>query len=103
MLSKMLEIRLFEEKIEAFFMNNLIGGTVHEHLFSTHYNSIHVCETASDVHCVIAFDTWRGYAQLDNSIQSARKPLKPTSPGSLRSKVQKWANANCKLIDANTD
>jgi len=29
MLSKMLEIRLFEEKIEAFFMNNLIGGTVH--------------------------------------------------------------------------
>lgn len=29
MLSKMLEIRLFEEQIEAFFMNNLIGGTVH--------------------------------------------------------------------------
>jgi len=29
MLSKMLEIRLFEEKIEALFMKNLIGGTVH--------------------------------------------------------------------------
>jgi len=29
MLRKMLEIRLFEEQIEAFFMNNLIGGTVH--------------------------------------------------------------------------
>lgn len=29
MLRKMLEIRLFEEKIEALFMKNLIGGTVH--------------------------------------------------------------------------
>ena len=29
MLRKMLITRLFEEKIEAFFMQNLIGGTVH--------------------------------------------------------------------------
>jgi len=29
MLRKILEIRLFEEKIEALFMKNLIGGTVH--------------------------------------------------------------------------
>ena len=29
MLSKMFEIRFFEEKIEEFFMQNLIGGTVH--------------------------------------------------------------------------
>jgi len=29
MLSRMLEIRFFEEKIEEFFMQNLIGGTVH--------------------------------------------------------------------------
>ena len=29
MLRKMLMTRLFEEKIEAFFMQNLIGGTVH--------------------------------------------------------------------------
>ncbi len=29
MLGKMLEIRFFEEKIEAFFMENMIGGTVH--------------------------------------------------------------------------
>ena len=46
----------------------LIGGTVHEHLFSTHYKNIHVCETASDLHCVIAFDTWREDAQPDNSV-----------------------------------
>ena len=29
MLGKMYEIRFFEEKIEEFFMQNLIGGTVH--------------------------------------------------------------------------
>jgi len=29
MLAKMVEIRSFEEKIEEFFMNNMIGGTVH--------------------------------------------------------------------------
>ena len=29
MLRKMLMTRLFEEKIEALFMQNLIGGTVH--------------------------------------------------------------------------
>jgi hypothetical protein len=35
-------------------------------------------------------------------LQSARKPLKPTWPSPLRSKVQKWADVNCKLIDAST-
>ncbi|MEH6580858.1 MAG: DUF3089 domain-containing protein [Halioglobus sp.] len=66
--------RLLQQEIDGSTLHHrlvaayLIGGTVHEHLFSTHYNSIHVCETASDVHCVIAFDTWREGVQADNSV-----------------------------------
>ena len=46
----------------------LIGGTIHEHLFSSHYKNIDLCKTASDIHCVIAFDTWRENVEPGNSV-----------------------------------
>jgi hypothetical protein len=46
----------------------LVGGTIHEHLFTSHYNNIGICEMATDLHCAIAFDTWREDVQPDNSV-----------------------------------
>jgi hypothetical protein len=46
----------------------LVGGTVQERLFSSQYKDIGICRTATDVHCAIAFDTWRLGVQTENSV-----------------------------------
>jgi hypothetical protein len=46
----------------------LVGGTVHEHLFSSHYRNIRICEEPTDLHCAVAFDTWREDVQIQKSV-----------------------------------
>jgi hypothetical protein len=46
----------------------LVGGTIHEHLFSSHYKAVGICETPTDSQCAIAFDTWRADVQPNNSV-----------------------------------
>ena len=46
----------------------LVGGTVHESLFSTHYEVVQACNRASDIRCVNAWDTWRNDVNPRNSV-----------------------------------
>jgi Protein of unknown function (DUF3089) len=66
--------RLLQEVVDSSIERNrlvaayLIGGTIHEHLFATHYKNIGICKTSDDLQCVVAFDTWREDVQPNNSV-----------------------------------
>ncbi len=46
----------------------LIGGTVQQRLFLSHYQNVDICRTATDLQCVIAFDTWRAGVETEGSV-----------------------------------
>lgn len=65
LLQQVIDATALRERLVAAY---LVGGTIHEHLFSSHYKSIGICQTATDLHCAIGFDSWRLGVQPDSSV-----------------------------------
>ena len=65
LLQQVIDGGLLERRLVAAY---LVGGTVHEDLFSTHYKTVGICKSAMDIHCVNAWDTWRYDVQPENSV-----------------------------------